>query len=106
MLRPPRSRAPISRPAACKARCLGLYCRARSPIATRRRNAAPFLHGRNDTAMKAIIMDRHGGLDVLRYGDLPDPVAEAGQVVVDIHAASVNGADSKVRQGGSYTTVS
>lgn len=29
--------------------------------------------------MKAIIMDRHGGLDVLRYGDLPDPVAGEGQ---------------------------
>ena len=48
--------------------------------------------------MKAIIMDRHGGLEVLRYGDLPDPVPEPGQVVVDIHAASVNGADSKVRE--------
>jgi NADPH:quinone reductase-like Zn-dependent oxidoreductase len=56
--------------------------------------------------MKAIIMDRHGGLDVLRYGDLPDPKADAGQVVVDIHAASVNAADAKVREGGSYTTVS
>jgi NADPH:quinone reductase-like Zn-dependent oxidoreductase len=56
--------------------------------------------------MKAIIMDRHGGLDVLRYGDLPDPVADAGQVVVDIHAASINAADAKVRGGGSYTTVS
>ena len=55
--------------------------------------------------MKAIIMDRHGGLDVLRYGDLPDPVAEAGQVVVDIHAASVNGADAKVREGGPYATI-
>ena len=56
--------------------------------------------------MKAIIMDRHGGLDVLRYGELPDPVAEAGQVVVDIHAASVNGADAKVREGGAYATIS
>jgi NADPH:quinone reductase-like Zn-dependent oxidoreductase len=56
--------------------------------------------------MKAILMDRHGGLDVLRYGDLPDPVSEAGQVLVDIHAASINGADSKVREGGAYTTVS
>src|SRR5215831_15599044 len=56
--------------------------------------------------MKAIIMDRQGGLDVLRYGDLPDPVADAGQVVVDIHAASINAADAKVREGGSYTTVS
>jgi len=56
--------------------------------------------------MKAILMDRHGGLDVLRYGDLPDPVAEAGQVVVDIHAASINGADAKVREGGAYSNVS
>jgi NADPH:quinone reductase-like Zn-dependent oxidoreductase len=56
--------------------------------------------------MKAIMMDRHGGLDVLRYGDLPDPVPGAGHVVVDIHAASVNGADSKVREGGAYATIS
>src|SRR5262245_26881626 len=56
--------------------------------------------------MKAILMDRHGGLEVLRYGDLPDPVPEAGQVVVDIHAASINGADTKVREGGAYTSVS
>jgi len=55
--------------------------------------------------MKAIIMDRHGGLDVLRYGDLPDPVAETGQVVVDIHAASINAADVKVREGSSDVTV-
>jgi NADPH:quinone reductase-like Zn-dependent oxidoreductase len=56
--------------------------------------------------MKAIIMDRHGGLEVLRYGDMPDPVAAPGQVVVDIHAASVNGADAKVREGGAYASVS
>jgi NADPH:quinone reductase-like Zn-dependent oxidoreductase len=56
--------------------------------------------------MKAIIMSRHGGLDVLSYGDLPDPVAESGQVVVDIHAASVNAADAKVREGGPYATIS
>ncbi len=55
--------------------------------------------------MKAIIMDRHGGLDVLRYGDLPDPVAQAGQVLVDVHAASINGADVKVREGA-YVTIS
>jgi len=58
------------------------------------------------SAMKAMIMDRHGGLEVLRYGDLPDPVAAPGQVLVDIHAASVNGADTKVREGGAYTTIS
>src|SRR5262249_44285578 len=61
---------------------------------------------REDATMKAILMDRHGGLDVLRYGDLPDPVPEAGQVVVDIRAASINGADAKVREGGAYSNVS
>ncbi len=55
--------------------------------------------------MKAIIMDRHGGLDVLRYGDLPDPVAKPGEVVCDIHAATVNAADAKVREGGDYATI-
>jgi NADPH:quinone reductase-like Zn-dependent oxidoreductase len=55
--------------------------------------------------MKAIIMDRHGGLDVLRYGDLPDPVAKPGEVVCDIHAATVNAADAKVREGGSYAQI-
>jgi NADPH:quinone reductase-like Zn-dependent oxidoreductase len=36
---------------------------------------------------------------MLRYGEAPDPVAGTGEVVVDIHAASVNGADPKVRRG-------
>jgi NADPH:quinone reductase-like Zn-dependent oxidoreductase len=49
--------------------------------------------------MKAALIDKHGGVDVLRYGDAPDPVAGPGEVVVDIHAASVNGADPKVRVG-------
>jgi NADPH:quinone reductase-like Zn-dependent oxidoreductase len=51
--------------------------------------------------MKAAYIERHGGPDVLKYGDMPDPVAGAGQVVVDITAASVNGADWKVRDGKS-----
>ncbi len=34
------------------------------------------------------------------YGEAPDPVAGPGEVVVDIHAASVNAADYKVRLGG------
>ena len=51
--------------------------------------------------MKAAFIERHGGPDVLKYGDMPDPVAGSGQVVVDIAAASVNGADWKVREGKS-----
>jgi NADPH:quinone reductase-like Zn-dependent oxidoreductase len=49
--------------------------------------------------MKAAYMTAQGGPEVLAYGDVPDPVAGDGQIVVDIHAASVNGADWKVRAG-------
>lgn len=49
--------------------------------------------------MKAAYIERHGGPDELKFGDLPDPVAGPGEVVVDIVAASVNGADWKVRSG-------
>jgi len=51
--------------------------------------------------MKAVAIERHGGPEVLQYGDMPDPVAATGEIVVDIHAASVNGADWKVREGKS-----
>ncbi len=51
--------------------------------------------------MKAAYIERHGGPEVLKFGEMPDPVAASGQVVVDIVAASVNGADWKVREGKS-----
>jgi NADPH:quinone reductase-like Zn-dependent oxidoreductase len=49
--------------------------------------------------MKAVFIRQYGGPDVLQYGDLPDPAAAPGEVVVDVAAASVNGADWKVRVG-------
>jgi NADPH:quinone reductase-like Zn-dependent oxidoreductase len=49
--------------------------------------------------MKAVFIERFGGPEVLTYGDMPDPVAGPGQVVVDVAAASVNGADWRVRAG-------
>ena len=49
--------------------------------------------------MKAAYIERHGGPDVLKFGDMPDPVADPGQVVIDVVAASVNGADWRVRAG-------
>src|SRR5580704_10895378 len=49
--------------------------------------------------MKAVFIDRFGGPEVLTYGDQPDPLAGPGQVVVDVVAASVNGADWRVRAG-------
>jgi NADPH:quinone reductase-like Zn-dependent oxidoreductase len=49
--------------------------------------------------MKAAYFMQHGGPEVMQYGELPDPVAGNGEVLVDVHAASVNGADWKVRRG-------
>jgi NADPH:quinone reductase-like Zn-dependent oxidoreductase len=49
--------------------------------------------------MKAAFFMKNGGPEVMQYGDVPDPVAGPGQVLVDVHAASVNGADWKVRTG-------
>src|SRR5229473_6676115 len=49
--------------------------------------------------MKASFFSSFGGPEVLQYGDLPDPVPATGEVVVDIHAASVNAADWKMRAG-------
>ena len=50
--------------------------------------------------MKAIQMTDFGGPDVLAYRDATDPVPGPGDVVVDVHAASVNPVDWKIRNGG------
>ncbi len=55
--------------------------------------------------MKAAYFMQHGGPEVLQYGEVPDPVAGPGEILVDVHAASVNGADWKVR-AGTYARVS
>ncbi len=49
--------------------------------------------------MKAMLLMGHGGPEMMKFGEAPDPKAGPGEVVVDIHAASVNGADPKVRRG-------
>ena len=49
--------------------------------------------------MKASFFRKYGGPEVLEYGDLPDPAPAAGEIVVDIHAASINAADWKMRAG-------
>ena len=55
------------------------------------------------STMKAAFIEQYGGPEVLKYGDLPDPVAGPGEVVIDMVAASVNGADWKVRVGALQT---
>jgi NADPH:quinone reductase-like Zn-dependent oxidoreductase len=50
--------------------------------------------------MKAVLLVGHGGPDMLRYGEAPDPTPGAGEILVDVYAASINAADYKVRLGG------
>jgi len=49
--------------------------------------------------MKASYFREHGGLDKIRYGDLPDPVPGPGQVRVRIRAGALNHLDIFVRNG-------
>lgn len=49
--------------------------------------------------MKAVLMHGYGGPEVLEYADAPDPKAAPGEIVVEVHAASLNPADWKVREG-------
>src|SRR5438874_1685702 len=61
--------------------------------------APPGTFKRRGKSMKAVFIDCYGGPEVLKYGDLPDPVPAPGKVIVDVVAASVNAADTKVRAG-------
>ena len=49
--------------------------------------------------MKAIRNHEDGGLDVLLYEDAPDPEPGPGQVLIRMHAASLNHLDVWVRKG-------
>jgi NADPH:quinone reductase-like Zn-dependent oxidoreductase len=49
--------------------------------------------------MKAFTLDRYGGADSMRAGDMPDPEPREDDVLVQIHAAGVNLLDSKIRNG-------
>ena len=51
--------------------------------------------------MKASFFRRYGGPEVLEYGEVPDPEPRAGELLIEIHAASINAADWKMR-GGQY----
>ena len=49
--------------------------------------------------MKAIVVHRYGGPEVLKFEDYPDPVTGPGDVLVRVAAASVNPIDYKRRAG-------
>jgi NADPH:quinone reductase-like Zn-dependent oxidoreductase len=49
--------------------------------------------------VKAIRIHEDGGPEVLRYEDVPDPVAAPGEVLISLRAASLNHLDLWVRKG-------
>jgi NADPH:quinone reductase-like Zn-dependent oxidoreductase len=49
--------------------------------------------------MKAIVFERHGGPEVLKFTEAPDPVIRAGEVLVRVKACALNHLDLWVRQG-------
>ncbi|AEF40728.1 NADP-dependent oxidoreductase [Hoyosella subflava] len=49
--------------------------------------------------MEAVYFERHGGPEVLRYGQRPTPRPGPNQVLIEVHAVGVNPRDWMLRQG-------
>ncbi|GMV34843.1 MAG: alcohol dehydrogenase [Chloroflexi bacterium CFX1] len=49
--------------------------------------------------MKAVLFHKHGGPEVLEYGDFPTPLPKPGEALVKLHAAALNRMDVFVRNG-------
>jgi NADPH:quinone reductase-like Zn-dependent oxidoreductase len=49
--------------------------------------------------VKAVRIHEEGGPEVLRYEDVPDPVAGEGEVLIELRAASLNHLDLWIRKG-------
>src|SRR5882757_199641 len=49
--------------------------------------------------MKAFVVDRYKNKDAVRLGEMPEPEVRDDDVLVQVHAASLNQLDSKIRDG-------
>ena len=49
--------------------------------------------------MKAVVFHEHGAPDVLRYEDVPEPSPGPGEVLIEVHATSINHIDIFLRRG-------
>lgn len=54
--------------------------------------------------MKAAYITGHGGNDVVEFGDRPQPRRQAGDVLVRMHAATLNRVDLYMRDSGAGIT--
>ena len=49
--------------------------------------------------MKASYIVSYGGKEVIKYGDLPDPVLRENQILVEVKSVSLNPVDYKIKSG-------
>lgn len=49
--------------------------------------------------MKAVQINKYGGVDVLKVTNTPKPTPKKGQILVEVHATSINPFDVKLRSG-------
>ena len=49
--------------------------------------------------MRAAVRTRYGGPDVIRFDDVPEPVPARGEILVRVHATTVNRTDCAYRSG-------
>ncbi len=56
--------------------------------------------------MKAVIIKKHGGSEVLSYEEIPDPIPQKGHALIKVNYCAVNHLDIWVRNGISGKTVS
>src|SRR5207245_8891317 len=66
----------------------------RDPQGSRSRTS---LHDRK--AMKAFVVDRYKSKSAVRLGEMPEPEVRDDDVLVQVHAASLNHLDSEIRDG-------
>jgi NADPH2:quinone reductase len=57
------------------------------------------LSGNGDLTMQALTLPRFGGPDAFALSEMDTPVAGAGEVLVRVHATSINPLDYQVRRG-------
>jgi len=49
--------------------------------------------------LRAVVINEHGGLDVLKYTDFPEPEIGPGEVLIEVKACALNHLDLWVRRG-------
>src|SRR5262249_21881912 len=61
--------------------------------------AACFINCDRRSEMRAIVLEKFGGLDSLVYKEIPEPEAKAGHVVIQVKAFGINHAEMHMRRG-------